>query len=112
MHEEIDVRVPAVLKFGAAFAVLVGAFLLIGHFWLGWIAGRRPPPAPDPVDPIAAYPSPRLQVQESTDMRRFREWEDSELNSARWIDRGAGVAKIPVDEAMNLFVRRNARGAQ
>jgi hypothetical protein len=52
------------------------------------------------------FPAPRLQLSPQDDLKEFRERENERLNSYGWVDRKAGVARIPVDRAMDLLVQR------
>lgn len=49
---------------------------------------------------------PRLQLAPPEDLKRFRAREDEELNSYGWIDRTAGVVRIPIGRAMELVLQR------
>lgn len=49
---------------------------------------------------------PHLQLDPTADLKSFREHEDAELNTYGWIDRTAGVVRIPVDRAMELIAQR------
>ena len=53
-----------------------------------------------------SFPQPRLQTQPARDLRRLRAEEEARLNSYGWIDRSAGVAHIPIDQAMDLLLER------
>lgn len=50
--------------------------------------------------------APRLQLAPDVDLQAFRAREDAELNSYGWIDRTAGVVRIPIDRAMELIAQR------
>jgi hypothetical protein len=50
-------------------------------------------------------PVPRLQTTTS-DLHQFLEAENAKLNSYGWIDRKAGVIRIPIDRAMDLLAQR------
>ncbi len=52
------------------------------------------------------FPFPREQSSPRTDLRTFRTQEDLELNSYAWIDRKAGIVRIPVDRAMELIAQQ------
>jgi len=54
----------------------------------------------------SAFPGPRLQVDPAVDLAVLRQWEDQELSHYGWIDRKAGVVRIPIDRAMDLIVQR------
>lgn len=49
---------------------------------------------------------PRLQVDPSADLARFRSKEDQMLSSYGWHDRAAGEARIPIDRAMTILLER------
>jgi hypothetical protein len=49
---------------------------------------------------------PHLQISPPEDLAAFRAREDAELNTYGWINRTAGVARIPIDRAMDLVLQR------
>ncbi len=51
-------------------------------------------------------PEPRLQTQPREDLREMRAREDEILTSYGWIDKNAGVVRIPIDRAMKMTVER------
>ena len=57
-------------------------------------------------------PEPRLQVNPRDDLRELREREDQVLHSYGWVDRNAGVVRIPIEEAMKLTVQRGLPARQ
>ena len=57
----------------------------------------RPAPAPGEE---RLPPEPRLQVNPASDMERLRTQEDAVLTTYGWVDRQAGIARIPIDVAM------------
>jgi hypothetical protein len=52
------------------------------------------------------FPEPRLQVAPQVDLAALRAREDAELNTYGWVDRKAGVVRIPIERAMELLTRR------
>ena len=74
-------------------------------------AFKSGPPPTDRWQPIrrklppAAPPSPRLQLAPPADLQTFRAREEAELNSYGWINRTAGVVRIPIDRAMELVLQ-------
>jgi hypothetical protein len=48
--------------------------------------------------------SPDWETAPNVEMRRFLAEEEEELNSYGWIDMGNGIARIPIDRAMELIV--------
>jgi hypothetical protein len=55
----------------------------------------------------AAQPAfPRLQISAPADLSKFREEEAEQLNTYGWINKTAGVVRIPVNRAMDLVLQR------
>lgn len=52
------------------------------------------------------FPEPREQFSPQLDLESFRAHQERELNSYGWIDRQAGVVRIPIDRAMDLILQR------
>ncbi|MGF1553265.1 MAG: hypothetical protein ACFBWO_12335 [Paracoccaceae bacterium] len=50
-----------------------------------------------------------LQVEPALDMQRLIALEEAQLESYGWIDEEAGIAHIPIEEAMRLHVERERR---
>src|SRR5437667_8352420 len=55
---------------------------------------------------IARFPQPRLETNERLEINDFRLQEEKTLNSYGWIDQKAGIARIPIDRAMQLLAQR------
>ena len=51
-------------------------------------------------------PEPRLQTNPREDLGNLRAREDQALTSYGWVDKNAGVVRIPIDRAMQLIVER------
>jgi hypothetical protein len=110
-HEESDINVRAISKFGIGLtlAVVVSLFLLWGLFsyFMKREARIEPPPRQQVgVDARRLPPEPRLQPAPILDMRSQLEAEDRILNSYSWIDPDKGVVRIPVGRAMELLAER------
>lgn len=65
-----------------------------------------------PLD-VALPPEPRVQVSPGHDMERFSQSETQRLESYGWVDRRAGIARVPIERAIDEVVRRGVpwRGA-
>jgi hypothetical protein len=70
------------------------------------------PATPSVSAPSVAATFPRLQISPPRDLAAFRAQEDAELNTYGWINRTAGVARIPIDQAMNLLLQRGLPARQ
>ena len=64
------------------------------------------------TNPGRLPPPPRLQTSPTSDLQQLLEAENAKLNSYGWIDKSAGVIRIPIDRAMDLLAQRGlpARG--
>jgi hypothetical protein len=88
--------------------VFVGVTLL-GQFMTGTpftvsrpqdlIGGLQAAPAPTP-------PLPALEAESGQTLDPYRASEEQKLNSYGWVDRSAGVVRIPIDRAMDLTAQR------
>ncbi len=51
-------------------------------------------------------PEPRLQISPVTDMRAYRAEAERRLHSYGWVDQRAGIARVPIDDAMRRLAER------
>jgi Zn-dependent metalloprotease len=54
----------------------------------------------------AEFPSPRLQDDNTRDLKMMRANEDKVLQSYTWIDKNSGAVRIPVARAMEILAER------
>src|SRR6266403_2862394 len=52
------------------------------------------------------FPQPRLEENESTQLRSFIEDQDRKLATYDWLDKDRGTVRIPIDRAMELIEQR------
>jgi hypothetical protein len=52
------------------------------------------------------FPEPHLEENERSELNGFRYGEEEELNSYGWVDEKAGVAHIPITQAMQMIAQR------
>ncbi len=108
-YEESDAQFRGIFWSGVGLFTVIGfSFLLIiglFNFLESWHGKSS-----KPVSPLAESqqpPSgPRLQVDPELDLVQFKVIEDSLVNSYGWVQKEAGVVRIPVDEAMKLMLQR------
>jgi hypothetical protein len=67
-------------------------------------------PSPEPpsriTDPHPIAPEPRLQTNDQADLEKFRAAEEEKLNSYGWVNKEAGIIRIPIERAMDLIALR------
>jgi hypothetical protein len=108
-HEVGDVRIRnVVLVLGAMLVAAVVINLGLGAFFA--LLNDRATAVDVPASPLSRTeqlpPAPRLQVAPADDLARLRTAEQQRLNSYDWVDRNAGVVRIPIDRAMALIAER------
>jgi hypothetical protein len=107
-HERSDVDVRAIALFGAGLIVL-GVLI---HFSLGamlnvyterqasHVGSTRPL-----SDTLGRTSQPALQVSPEEELAKLRSAEESVLTSYGWVDRKAGIVRIPIARAIDLLAR-------
>src|SRR5206468_5449842 len=109
-HEESDVNVRAIFVFGIGLVAMAAVVHLLIWLLFGYFAAREtaqsPAQFPLAVGLDAVPPEPRLQSNPREDLRQLRAREDELLNSYGWIDRNAGVVRIPIEQAMKMTLQR------
>lgn len=68
-------------------------------------AQQRRPRAPTAAQ-APAFPHPQLLVHPGRDREKLQDAERAQLDTYGWVDRSAGVARIPIARAMRLIVER------
>ena len=104
---ELDVRSVGLFGLGLALVmivVLAALWILLAH-WKTRQTARDPRPSPlAEANAPRLPPEPRLQAAPVKDMDELRARETSTLTSYGWVDRQAGVARIPIDRAIDLLL--------
>jgi len=105
---ELDVRSVGLFGIGLALVLIVVLASLWGLL-VRWKAGESArDPRPSPMSEANAPrlpPEPRLQAAPVKDMDELRAREASALASYGWVDRQAGVGRIPIDRAIDLLLQ-------
>ena len=111
-HEHTDIEPSIAGKFAVwlTIALLLSAGIVYGTFWLferqEAEAGRAAQTFPLAAGQVREPQGPRLQNQPFKDMYMLRESEREKLTTYGWVDRGAGVVRIPIDDALRLMSER------
>ena len=111
VQQDRDVNIRAILGFGLGLIVLAIAIHLVVWVLFGYFDGREAVRGA-PEYPLAIGlenrqpPEPRLQTHPRDDLRALRAHEDELLGSYGWIDKPAGIVRIPIDEAMKITAQR------
>ncbi len=110
-HETSDVNIRAILGFGAALVVVAAVVHLLIYVLFGYFNVRENAkvPAEYPLAATAGHrepPEPRLQTDPRQDLSDLRAKEDDVLGSYGWVDKNAGIVRIPIDAAVKLTLQR------
>jgi hypothetical protein len=110
-HEQSDVNIRAILGFGAALFVVAAVVHVLIYVLFGYFDSRENAKVPAEY-PLAATqehrepPEPRLQTDPRQDLADLRAKEDEVLASYGWVDKNAGLVRIPIDAAVKLTLER------
>jgi hypothetical protein len=109
-YETRDIKLRPLLVFAAGLAVVGVVVYLVVFVLFRLFTGEAvkedaqlaPYSLSKPESPVEERlpPQPRIQADPSTDMEALRRQEDAILTTYGWVDRQAGVARIPIEVAM------------
>ncbi len=99
--------------------VAIGAIAILVMIVLSCIAARfawqawRPDGAGDGPDRpgTVEVAGPRLEAAPRMDRQAYFDEKNRALHSWQWVDRQAGIARIPIEDAMDLLVRQRQAAA-
>ncbi len=111
-HETSDVDPKSVAISGIVLSV--GLILLAILFSAGmYMIFKSNSPAPNApartlivTDSTKLPPMPRLQADPEVTLAPFVKSQDSILASYGWVDKDSGIARIPIERAMDLVVKK------
>lgn len=109
-HTDIDVNVGYKFALWLAVAMVISIGIVYGTFWFfegeartaNAVAQKYPLAVGQHKEP----PTPHLQNQPFKDVFELRLGENQKLTSYGWVDKDGGIARIPVDRAMELMLER------
>jgi len=105
-YQTEDLSARAIVHVFLALAVLMGLAGLGVWSLFRWSLSHEPT-SPLPKTPATlAGQAPALQFTPADDLVKLRTHEDRILRETRWLDRQAGIARIPIDQAMALLAQR------
>jgi hypothetical protein len=109
-HTDIDVNVGYKFALWLAVAMVISAGIVYGTFWFFEGQERRSDALvqkyPLAVGQHKEPPAPNLQKQPFKDVYELRLGEAAKLGSYGWVDKDGGIARIPIDRAMDVMLER------
>lgn len=111
-HTDIEPAMATQFAVWLTVALMLSAAVVYGTFWL--FEGReqtrnqQAQTFPLAAGRVREPQGTRLQTQPFKDIYTLRQGEADKLTTYGWVDRGAGVVRIPVDEALRIVSERSA----
>jgi hypothetical protein len=111
-HGDADVYSVSKYGIGLAFGIVIAAAAM---WWLFDYFMARTKSAETATDIPRVFlqerqgqlpPSPRLQATPKLDLREFRQAEDAWLSSYGWTDQSKGLARMPIEQAIDLIAQK------
>jgi hypothetical protein len=108
-HETSDAGVQSIVLVGAGLALTIAVvgLLVFGIFqYLSAHASASPQSNPMTVFDSQIPPPPHIEEHPAIEVQQLRAEEDHTLATYGWVDKKAGVARIPIDRAMEIQLQR------
>lgn len=109
-YEKSDASIGGLLQFGFWLAVVI----VVTLFAMAWAFKyfSKIEPLGEPAAPSAVVnpnlrqlpPSPRLQTAPHEDLADYCQQQEREVNTYGWVDRSAGIVRVPISRAMDLVL--------
>ncbi len=109
-YEKRDASVSSALQFGFWLAVVIVVTLVLMAWAFNYFSKIAPlgqPAAPSAVvNPTLRQlpPSPMVQAQPHEDLVDYCQQQESEVNTYGWVDRQAGIVRVPISRAMDMVL--------
>lgn len=110
LHEYTDIEPSIAWKFAIwlGCGILMAASIMYGTFWFFERGAATRDQAtqryPLAVGQVKTPPLPHLQTQPFKDLYLLRQHEADQLGSYGWVDKNAGIVRLPIDRAMALVL--------
>ncbi len=109
-HQEDRLNYRAFVIFGIGLIGIVAVIFIILSVWMGFFSETDASMGAD--KPMMAtkknrafYPGPKLQDAPELDMEAMRYEVREQLGSYGWVDEDSGIARIPIDRAIEATAR-------
>ncbi len=105
-YEATDVSLRGIILGGLALTAVIVLAMVVVAGWYAILANRERAELADAPprfsDESEQYPEPILQGSPAADMVTMRAHDTEQLNTYGWTDQDRGIARIPIDRAMDL----------
>ena len=116
-YEKSDLRSKPIVVFGVILGVMVALAFVAAYGMIHVLGWWERPRLETPASPLATRtvpPEPRLQVKAPQELKSLQATEQEVLATYGWVNKEAGIARIPIERAMQLVLERGlppAKGA-
>ena len=109
-HTDIDVAVGYKFALWLTISMVISIGIVTGTFYFfegrATTANALAQKYPLAVGQIKEPPTPHLQNQPFKDIYTLRQGETEKLTSYGWVDKEGGIARLPIDRAMEVMLER------
>lgn len=107
-HESQEPNLRGLMVAGAIVSVAIALAVGVSLWLVGLFGGFERPLARAEHNPM---PQPHLQPHPLSDRQRYDEAQRAKLSGYQWVDRKAGIVRIPIDRAMQVLAQQRGPGA-
>lgn len=114
-YEKSDLAPKPIIAFGVILAVVTILALAATYGMVRLLGWWEAPRLETPASPLAvrSVPAePRLQVEAPKELRSLQAAEQTVLTGYAWVNKEAGIARIPIERAMQLVLERGLPAPQ
>jgi len=107
IHEGSDVSTKGIAIFAMILAAIIIGTMIIAAGFFRFMQNQpayKDERAPEAID-RAQHEAPLLQTKPAQELAEHRAHEEKILNSYGWINREAGIVRIPIERAMDLRLK-------
>jgi hypothetical protein len=93
---------------GGAIALVTAIVFVLSLGVFRYFSGQQPDIPSNPMAGEASIvpPTPRIEAAPEVEYQRLRTQEDQILSTYGWVDRKAGITRVPIDRAIDLQLQR------
>lgn len=114
-YEKSDLRPKPIVVFGVILTLVTVLAFVATYGMIRFLGWWDRPRLETPASPLATRtvpPEPRLQVDAPKELSALRATEEETLMSYGWVSKEAGMARIPIQRAMELVLERGLPGTK
>ncbi len=105
--KDASVREVALTGLGLAVGIIIVCIAVIGLFRVLRSVDSKSAQSVSNMQPPQTFPpGPRLQEHPALEFKEMRKNEDQVLTTYGWVNKDAGIVRIPIDRAMEMVVQR------